>query len=523
MVSTPLLLYGVPDGADFAHHYRLALGFYESIKSGNLFPSWLAHTNQGYGDPSVRFYPPALYYLLSLARLLTRDWYWASLLTFTLLNVAGGAGAFIWARELTTDDRFAVAAALLFLLSPFHANELYQAALYGQYAGASVLPFMFAFVERIIRRGGWRNAAALGLSCALLILSHLPMAVLGLISLSVYAGVRLWQQFSWRAVYQQATGALLGALLSCWYWLPMLRELKWRQRWSGAGQEAWFDYNKNFLFRASPNETGDWWLTFLLVATLLLAAPAVLLLFKRNGAAMAAAIVAALSFIMATPLSKPLWDALPPLQETQFPWRWLTMTSLCLSVLTVLSIPEIIRRWQTPRRLLALLLGGLTLIAASFSLLQISRNATFHNHQALVQIAGELSGSKTNQDFLPVWATQPPREMNAPVEISGRNAELVEWASERKVFRLNEGLATIARLKLFYYPYWTATADGQPLAAHADADGALLIDVPSQAATIEVKFTEPSSTRVAAFVSVLGLLLFGWLLLAGSSPRNVKR
>jgi len=84
--SIALYLYGVPYGVDLPHHYRLAQGFFESIKGGDLYLSWLSSTNDGYGDPSVRFYPPALYYILSVFRLITGDWYIASLLALSLLT-----------------------------------------------------------------------------------------------------------------------------------------------------------------------------------------------------------------------------------------------------------------------------------------------------------------------------------------------------------------------------------------------------------------------------------------------------
>ena len=124
--SIALYLYGVPYGVDLPHHYRLAQGFFESIKGGDLYPSWLSSTNDGYGDPSVRFYPPALYYILSVFRLITGDWYIASLLTLSLLTTIGGVGMYLWASSLTNKP-YAVLAALLYMLSPFHANEMYQA------------------------------------------------------------------------------------------------------------------------------------------------------------------------------------------------------------------------------------------------------------------------------------------------------------------------------------------------------------------------------------------------------------
>jgi uncharacterized membrane protein len=163
--SSALYVYGIPYGVDLSHHYRLALGFFESIKGGDVYPSWLSFTNDGYGDPSVRVYPPVLYYLLSLFRLITGDWFASTLITLTLLTVTGGMGMYFWASALV-ERRYAVFAALVYILAPFHANEMYQAGLFAQYTAASLLPFVFRvnFVEpRSTYAAG--ILSALGLLC----------------------------------------------------------------------------------------------------------------------------------------------------------------------------------------------------------------------------------------------------------------------------------------------------------------------------------------------------------------------
>ena len=60
----PVFIWGFPVGADFDNHFRFALPLYDEIRQGNYFPGWLAESNNGFGDPRFRFYPPVLYYLL---------------------------------------------------------------------------------------------------------------------------------------------------------------------------------------------------------------------------------------------------------------------------------------------------------------------------------------------------------------------------------------------------------------------------------------------------------------------------
>lgn len=510
LASVALYLYGVPDGPDVSQHFRLAQGFFESIRGGDFYPSWLSSTNGGYGDPSVRFYPPALYYSLSFFRLITGDWYIASVLTLSLLTVIGGVGMYLWASALTKQS-YAVFAALLYMLSPFHANEMYQAGLYAQFACASVLPFVFAFTTRTIASGRWRDAGGLGLSYALLVLSNLPLALLGSVAVGIYAVIRLAQSFSRRSLCQLVAGLLSGLALGCGYWLPMLLERKWK-RPSGSGQEQWFDYKSNFIFHRSPNNIGDYWLPILVATTLLMAVPAVVLLVRRNRQALAPALVALLTFLMATFLSKPIWDAFPALQETQFPWRWLTITSACLSILVTLSLPELVQMSRTRLRPLSFALLGTTAIALSFTIFQIIRTASFQNRSTFDEKVASLQASETNKYLLPVWVSENRLRTNQAVEVAGRDAQVQEWSATRREFKVEAGAATAARLRIFYYPYWQAVAEGKQLTTRPASDGALLVSLPPTATTVTVNFVEPTTTRVAGVVSFLGMLCIGLLL-----------
>ena len=94
----PIVLFGIPNGADLFNHYRFALPFYDSIRSGVFYPGWLAESNNGLGDPRFRFYPPGLYYLLATTRTLFGDWYVSSIACLILLSVLAGLGVYFWAR-----------------------------------------------------------------------------------------------------------------------------------------------------------------------------------------------------------------------------------------------------------------------------------------------------------------------------------------------------------------------------------------------------------------------------------------
>src|SRR2546429_2617245 len=186
VVLLPIMIVGIPSGADLPNHLRFVLPFYESLQSGHFHPAWLAESNYGLGDLRFTVYPPGLYYLLSATRWLTGGWYSASISSLVLLSIVVGLGAYFWARSVL-NPKLAMWAGILYALAPYRLNEVYQASLLSEYAACSILPFAFAFVERLCRKPRAFDIAGLGAAYALLILTNLPLAVIGSVSPAVHS------------------------------------------------------------------------------------------------------------------------------------------------------------------------------------------------------------------------------------------------------------------------------------------------------------------------------------------------
>src|SRR2546430_10389609 len=143
----------------------------------------------GFGGAIFRFSPPALYYLLALARSVTGNWYVATASTFVILSMAGPLGVYWWAREFTSSNT-AMLAGIFYAVAPYHLNQLFQALLLAEFAAAAVLPFAFLFAERVCRQRRARDVAGLAGAYELLVLTHLPLPVIGSVTPAPYCLVR---------------------------------------------------------------------------------------------------------------------------------------------------------------------------------------------------------------------------------------------------------------------------------------------------------------------------------------------
>lgn len=513
-VISPTLIWGIPSNLDLTNHFRFALPFYDAIVAGNLYPGWLAESNGGYGDPSFRFYPPALYYLLAAARFLIGNWYGATLVVFAVLSIISALGMYFWTRSILPAQQ-ATWASLFYALAPYHLNQLYQAMLLAEWAASAVLPFIFGFVERVCEKGRPRDIAGLGATFGILVFTHLPLTVITSIGLVAYGLVRLNGPDKLRKLAKLSFAALLGLSVSSVYWVTMVSEV----RWIGLNEiqhAASVDYRFNFVFSTfSTDNLSVWWMNITTLMTFLLFAPAALLFFKGATSLRRmlrpAIVLTALALFMSVPLSRPIWWLLEPLQETQFPWRWLIMISMSGSILAAAGLPLIARAEKSSDRVKRTLVFGAMAISIAFTFSHVVREAQFFPSQKFERVLTDLRGTPSVNYWLTIWSRPGIRPMATEVEVADRTVNITSWQPEHRKFSVTAGPATEARIRTFYYPHWIAKNESGILPTRPDKDGALLITLPQTATTVELDFQEPRKTKFSTMSSMIGLIAIGAL------------
>jgi hypothetical protein len=290
----------------------------------------------------------------------------------------------------------------------------------------------------------------------------------------------------------------------------MVAEMGWRKGES----DLWFDYRYNFLFWDSVEGSTVWLANVIAIVTLLMFLPGLVFALKKAGDERArllrrVALFAIFSFFMATPLSKPIWDLTPMLKEVQFPWRWLSITSMAGSIALAASIPHWLEKRKSARPV-ALAAAACVLVAVAFVGLQTIRNASFIPRKTFDSMVANISTSRSLAAWLPIWARVQTRPMKGDVEIGGRPYSITRWEDCDRSFRVEGGQALEARLRTFYYPHWVATANGRTLETSADEDGALMVSIPPGDVSVGLQFREPVRVAVSSAVS-----LIGWVLIAG--------
>jgi hypothetical protein len=516
----PAMVRGVPASRDLQHHFRLALAFQEAFGRGDFYPSWLAEANNGYGDVSLRFYPPGLGFTLAAVQALINNWYVTALLVFTLLTIIGGLGVYLWARSFL-DPEAARWAAALFIFMPYRVNELYQSSLLAEYAAAAVLPFVFAFTERLCRNGGRRNIAGLAAAYAFLVLTNLPMTVIGSYALVVYLLLRVDWSKLFPTIWKFVAALALGLGASACFWVTVLAELSWLR----PDNETSFS-RVNFIFasfRAQQGDTNIWYGNLIVLATIAITLPAIILFRRGENSSRKSVwrrlgVLALFSLLMSTIISFPLWEILPKLKEVQLPWRWLAVTSAASAVLVAASIDYWKEVAKSNRRPLALLAAGAVLMSVAFTVSHPIREARYLSEFKFNDVIATVRGIPSIGPWYPKWVGEKFLVMPQQVVAGERTVTVTAWDAEHRAFQVTAGTATEARVHTFYYPLWSASASGNSLPVRSDEDGTLMIALPAESVSVDLSFPEPRRSKIAGVASILTALLI--VLLAAVPPRR---
>ncbi len=532
ILIVPVLIYGIPTGNDLPEHYRFALAFEENLANGILFPSRSDSVNDGFGDVGVRFYPPLTYYLLNLTSAATGSWYYGSILAFFFLFALGGIGVYFWSREWFGETASLIGA-LVYILLPYHVNQLFNAFLLAEFAAAAVMPFCFLFASRLFRSADVKNVILFGLAFSALLLTHIPTSMIVSISLAAFAAVSWWNSRTIGSLFRFAGGVGTALLLSSFYLVRLFTERDYLKHSAAEFASKDFDFRSNFLlsyFYASGAEYMDrslWFGDAMLVLTLVASVPFLVIFWRHANKELRSSLfplvpVMAIALFFATPVSSLLWSSLPLLAKIQFPFRWMSVITLCASLFIAAGYGRLEEMFKGDSRPRGMLLAGGILIAMAFSVFQVIRPARYSTQAEFSAAVERYRASESCECWWPIWANRAALGNLADATGNGRQVLRVSRAPNSREFTIADGEPTELRVATFFYPHWKATVNGTSVDANIGNDGTIVVPLPSREVALSLTFQEPWLNRMLGRVSAaaLGIVIIFLLFLRKPATDN---
>jgi len=464
-----------------------------NLRAGVFPVRWMPDAAYGLGYPFFNFYAALPYYLAALFHFLGLDLIWALKLTQTVGFILAGGAMALLARRLFRQPAAVCLAAIAYAYAPFHLVNVYvRGDSLSEFYAFVFYPLIVWALLRLRESPAIGNVALLGLAYGGLVLTHNVSALIFspfVLCLALFFTCRLVNKSRWAILMAMALGLLLGLALSAWFWVPALGEQSAvRLGVEDIQTQGYFHYGGHFrgsdlvqrtlLFDyeigagRTPFAMG---LVQAAIAVIALLVIVVGWIRQRRVDWLSALFVAllVLATLLITPLSRPLWDRLPLLSFTQFPWRFLSVQAF-FAALVIAHLGERVRFPHTVAAVAAVLLLLSAMLGLRPEFLPITRADLTTQRLMLYEVFSGNVGSTVRYEYLPRWTVPRPYVSAAflngghkpsPLAVSGEiaGAELLSQRPTSEVWRVNVNSpqATVAFATL-YFPGWQAKVDGQP-------------------------------------------------------------
>src|SRR5688572_1210714 len=344
-VCLPFVRGKLTSGHDTLRYIPRLVEFHENFRQGNAIPRWAPDLILGQGQPLFYFSPPLPYYVSEAWRIFfadtlgTLNWGYISMILVSAISM-------FFLCSLFFGERGGVLGAVAYIYSPYFHVDLFVRGAYSEVSAMAFYPLaLYGFARHAIEKD--LRALLLGAAAlAAVVLSHNPTALLIMPMLAAIAIYYAVEQRSKKLLAMQAAALAIGVSLAAFFWLPALVEIGnvHAERLTG----GYFDYRLHFVelrqlvstywgYGGSVEGPGDLmslslgWSHVLLALVALAASIWFRSAMQRVQWFFAAALVG--FCILMLPVSAGIWQTVPLLQFTQFPWRLLGPASVCLAVL----------------------------------------------------------------------------------------------------------------------------------------------------------------------------------------------
>lgn len=435
------------------------------LRNGTVYPRWLPDSFNGLGAPVFYFYPPLAFYVAAIFGLLGLSAYGSVMAAFVAGMFASGVAMYEWLKGWT---RHALPCACLYMAAPYHLIDFYRRGALAEFLTAAIIPVVAIGLRRA--RNG--KVGVLAVSYALLIMTHLPVALLASLLLVLPLAVTNLRRSH---IISIGTGLLLGLGLASFYLLPALM-LQDHVSIGRLWQQSHLRIDHWNLLRATLLPKPDPGVLLFFSLTLAMAIPAAVLLRKQNKFWPALTLVTCAFVAGGLPYA---WS-LPLVAKVQFPWRALVIAEFGFATALAASRAR-------PALLMAAVVPMLTI---SGLFLTASTPPGEHQLDEALMLHFEVP------EYLP---------RGTPPEIGSTSRWALALASRQPILVIQGGQAIARR---FYFPAWRVRCQGRIVPTFPDPVTRLLRYPGDGNCLVERVWTGPEKAGLAlSLISLLLLLL----------------
>ena len=536
----PLLQPGLPRTADGFVHLLRVVEVDQSWGDGVYYPRWAPDMVFGYGYPIFNYFAPLLYHITSAVHLIGLGFESAFKVVLIGCLLLGTWGTYALTKDIL-GPKSAVLAAVAYVYAPFTLREIYVRGGYAQFLAVSLMPVALWSVNRLITRDSLLHLLASPLLCGAVVVSHNISGMLFFPVLAVFVAWIICTSRRWHRIKHAVWVLVLAlALVSCFV-VPALVEKPLVKLHRSA--EGYLDFHAHFLTLEeilSPSVTPDSsslnpvWLHNLGAPQVLFGALGVVAMIvaplTRRQRMQAAFFVVVLSVavFMTLRVSVPLWEHVPLLAFTQFPWRLLDIAGLAVSVLAGLSVHLWARLPWRHSVLIVLTVSLVVTVVAEFVHLHeqwppVSREQLAPRDVVVNELRTGAIGTTSAGECLPTWVVEAPSDSPlVPQYLASESiskldahslpdlarAEQIRHTTVSDEYLVVSSEPFTVQFNTFHFAGWKAFVDSQPVPINPSyPQGLITFDVPAGERRIVVRFEDTPVRALANIISGAALVV----------------
>ncbi len=521
---------GLPRTNDALPHLYRVVALDRLVQAGQLWPRWSPDLVHGYGYPVFNFFPALSHWLVELLHLLGLELTAGFRLAMALHFWLAAAGAYFLGRAWFSAGA-GWAAAIAYAYSPYLLYDAHVRGSLPETQALALLPWLLLALWRSAQGPRRWVVLAAGIFAAMF-LSHYGMMFQVFLLTGFWLLALGWWR-GWRALVGPVAGLGLGVLLTAFFWLPALLEIGDTQ--AALSMSRGYGYAENFLtlrqMFAFPHLPVDPALInppvvrALPAAPLLLAGAALLWSWRAIRGETRRQLftwlgLLLLSLWLVTPSSRIVWENVPLLAQTFYPWRMLGFASLAGAVLLALAVDLALQRSRRP----GLVTGAICvlLLIAAIPWLYPPREPVPPDPDLAALLRFEAPplfvGTTTLGEFLPRWVAEMPDTSTLREELlaDGKAERLLPsgGVTFRRLggpvwdaaYEVHADETTTLTYRQFYFPGWQARLDGAPLAVQpGEPHGLVTVTVPPGEHRLELAFGSTLPRRIGWLLTLVGI------------------
>lgn len=534
-----------------------------AVRSGHFPVRWMPDANYGYGYPFFNYYAPLSIYITLLFHFIGFSYVRAIQLSQLAGFIVAAGSMFALARRWFKSDWAALLAAAAYTIAPFHMVNVYvRGDSLAEFWAMAFYPLVILAADGVAS-SKWQVASGkvawLALAYAGLILSHNISALIFSPFLLLYIVLRGWPfklHHSPFTIHYSLFGLLLAFALSAWFFVPALAEQSLAQL--GPVTEGYFHFSNHFRgldlvqggFFVDYNPNGGAAFRMGLVWAVTAVLGLISLIINKNWTQISRIntdqsplrLFIPASFLIATfmitPLSQLLWEHLPLLSFTQFPWRFLSVQAfagaLAAGGLALLPWRKVVVP-VTAVLLLTASLGQLktdhlTLTDADVTAEKLAQYEWFTGNIGTTISAEYLPHTVQPRPYTSSWLNDGQRDVVKAISGELITSRRTNHQTIHQTWQIETAVPSTLIFPTLHWPGWVGEVDGAEVALRpSPGSGLIMLDVPAGQHTITLHLTRTpvrlaaELVSLAALVLTAGLLVRGWRLETGDWRLKVSR